>query len=373
MTESLILCIDQCMLFRITLPNNEIKRNAGEWAQSDFLSSGKLMIFRDISGFFIKIIDDNSNELCRVNSLKQNVEPVNDSSRYFILHITEANTHRNAIVGLGFTDRQSAFDFTASLQEIERRNDHRERNQNEGNDNVNDYILRNNEMITLPYELQMSNDETFGELPQFDESNVPSVFFNEQHVQEMNVDVESLKKEFELEIYRLEEEEYKRKMDEYQKKNEMKHQFGNDSDSDDEENVPKKPQSLIDIQNVNSSVNQNVNNSNNANNNSKQNDLSTFDMFANLNNVSNTSNASGNMMNNNNYNQKSNMNEKKVDDSTFDLFANSDKILPSTNTQNQSSNTMNFDIFGMNANNQNQNNNQPFASSSKNTFDSLLF
>ena len=60
-----------------------------------------------------------------------------------------------------------------------------------------------------------------------------------------------------------------------------------------------------------------------------------------------------------------------MDDSTFDLFANSDKILPSTNTQNQSSG-INFDMFGLNTKNQNQNN-QPFASSSKNTFDSLLF
>ena len=245
MTESLILCIEQCMLFRIALPNGEYKRNAGEWQQSDFLSSGKLLIFRDSTGFFIRIIDENENELCRVINLKTNVEPVNDSSRYYILHIIENKGSRNAIIGLGFTDRQSAFDFTASLQEIERRNDNREKTK-ETHENNGDYVLRGNETISLPYDIPQSGNETFGELPPFDESKVPAIAFNEQQMQQMDIDSETLKREFETEIYEIEAEEYRKKMVEYQ----QNRRYNDDSDSDSEEEKvkpPQKPSSMIEM------------------------------------------------------------------------------------------------------------------------------
>jgi len=49
---------------------------------------------------------------------KQTVEPVSDSSRYFVLRISDGKG-RHAFIGLGFDKREEAFDFKVSLQDFE--------------------------------------------------------------------------------------------------------------------------------------------------------------------------------------------------------------------------------------------------------------
>jgi hypothetical protein len=49
------------------------------------------------------------------------VEPANDSSRYFSIVLRNGDTGRSMAVGLGFKDRNEAFEFRASLIEWERK------------------------------------------------------------------------------------------------------------------------------------------------------------------------------------------------------------------------------------------------------------
>eukprot|EP00615_Pteridomonas_danica_P008920 CAMPEP_0114344512 /NCGR_PEP_ID=MMETSP0101-20121206/11478_1 /TAXON_ID=38822 ORGANISM="Pteridomonas danica, Strain PT" /NCGR_SAMPLE_ID=MMETSP0101 /ASSEMBLY_ACC=CAM_ASM_000211 /LENGTH=202 /DNA_ID=CAMNT_0001479903 /DNA_START=146 /DNA_END=754 /DNA_ORIENTATION=- len=48
------------------------------------------------------------------------VEPVVDSSRYFVFRVVEPKSKKHMFIGAGFRERQSAFDLRATLQDFEK-------------------------------------------------------------------------------------------------------------------------------------------------------------------------------------------------------------------------------------------------------------
>jgi len=59
--------------------------------------------------------------LCKIelvgsgNSMDHYVQPVGDSSRYFAVRVTDEKGGREAVVGLGFREREEAADFSQCL------------------------------------------------------------------------------------------------------------------------------------------------------------------------------------------------------------------------------------------------------------------
>jgi hypothetical protein len=77
-----------------------------------------------ISVCIIRLQDSKSGELfgeCIIKDAKDAqlaVESVTDSSRYFVLRLTDRQSGRSAFCGLGFNERSEAFDFNVALQEF---------------------------------------------------------------------------------------------------------------------------------------------------------------------------------------------------------------------------------------------------------------
>jgi hypothetical protein len=61
--------------------------------------------------------------LCSVDilshPLEHYVEAVLDSTRYFVIRVTDEKAGREALIGLGFRDREEAGDFRAALAKYE--------------------------------------------------------------------------------------------------------------------------------------------------------------------------------------------------------------------------------------------------------------
>ena len=51
--------------------------------------------------------------------LEHYVEAVLDSTRYFVVRVTDEKAGREALIGLGFRDREEAADFRAALSKYE--------------------------------------------------------------------------------------------------------------------------------------------------------------------------------------------------------------------------------------------------------------
>ncbi|KAL7717145.1 NECAP PHear domain-containing protein [Entamoeba marina] len=122
-TELILLVINQCMMYRIkpmTSPN--MKYKAAEWTPEDFLWQGKCVVVSRGEQCIVKFVDSETDAVfaqCPVGPGA--VEPVIDSSRYFVVRIVDEAKGRKAFLGMGFQERGESFDFTVALQDHERR------------------------------------------------------------------------------------------------------------------------------------------------------------------------------------------------------------------------------------------------------------
>lgn len=83
-----------------------------------FLWKGRCRIIAKGDKAFIRLEDANSGDVfavCNYDGTSATVEPVLDSSRYFVLRVEDGG--RKAYIGMGFQERTEAFDFNVALQD----------------------------------------------------------------------------------------------------------------------------------------------------------------------------------------------------------------------------------------------------------------
>ncbi|ELP85816.1 hypothetical protein EIN_281870 [Entamoeba invadens IP1] len=121
--EQILLVINQCMMYRIKpMTSPTMKYKAAEWTPEDFLWQGKCVVVGRGEQCIVKFVDPNTDATfaqCPVGPGA--VEPVIDSSRYFVVRIVDEAQGRKAFLGMGFAERGEAFDFSVALQDFERR------------------------------------------------------------------------------------------------------------------------------------------------------------------------------------------------------------------------------------------------------------
>eukprot|EP00252_Welwitschia_mirabilis_P026499 TRINITY_DN8714_c0_g1_i1.p1 TRINITY_DN8714_c0_g1~~TRINITY_DN8714_c0_g1_i1.p1 ORF type:complete len:293 (-),score=45.39 TRINITY_DN8714_c0_g1_i1:345-1223(-) len=122
--EQTLLVVREVSVYKIPPRTTAGSYKCGEWLQSDKIWSGRLRVVSVKERCEIRLEDSNTGELfaaCLVypGRREQTVESVADSSRYFVLRI-EDGRGKHAFIGLGFAERNEAFDFNVALSDHER-------------------------------------------------------------------------------------------------------------------------------------------------------------------------------------------------------------------------------------------------------------
>ncbi|CAA2959895.1 adaptin ear-binding coat-associated 1 [Olea europaea subsp. europaea] len=122
--EHTLLVVREVSVFKIPPRSTSGGYKCGEWLQSDKIWTGRLRVVSCKTRCEIRLEYPNSGELfaaCFANpgQRESSVEPVLDSSRYFVLKI-EDGQGKHAFIGLGFNERNEAFDFNVALSDHEK-------------------------------------------------------------------------------------------------------------------------------------------------------------------------------------------------------------------------------------------------------------
>ncbi|WOL15932.1 hypothetical protein Cni_G24714 [Canna indica] len=122
--EHTLLVVREVAVYKIPPRSTSGGYKCGEWMQSDKIWSGRLRVVSCGQRCEIRLEDPGSGELfaaCFVlpGQRESSVEPALDSSRYFVLKI-EDGQGKHAFIGLGFNERNEAFDFNVALSDHEK-------------------------------------------------------------------------------------------------------------------------------------------------------------------------------------------------------------------------------------------------------------
>lgn len=107
--ETLLWTCKECYVYQIPPLKNESGHRANDWDVNKWLWSGTIKVVAKGDILNILLVDTNTGELfatCPVTEPgSKAIDPVVDSSRYFVLRIDDGKG-RHAFIGMGFRDRK---------------------------------------------------------------------------------------------------------------------------------------------------------------------------------------------------------------------------------------------------------------------------
>ncbi|ODN06247.1 hypothetical protein Ocin01_00426 [Orchesella cincta] len=118
--ESIVLVQPEVFIYKIPPRTTNRSYRANDWNLENPDWTGRLRLVHKGSRCIAKLEDKITGALFAQAPIDEYpgpaVEPVSDSSRYFVLRIQDDNG-RNAFIGCGYADRSQAFDLQVTLQD----------------------------------------------------------------------------------------------------------------------------------------------------------------------------------------------------------------------------------------------------------------
>ncbi|CAN1229894.1 Uncharacterized protein At1g03900 [Linum perenne] len=121
--ELVLFKVPECYVYLIPPRKTAGSYRADEWDVNKWAWEGSLKVVSRTEECIIRLEDKSTGELYARAFLRRGephpVEPVIDSSRYFVLRIEENidGRLRHAFIGVGFRERTEAYDFQAALHD----------------------------------------------------------------------------------------------------------------------------------------------------------------------------------------------------------------------------------------------------------------
>lgn len=157
--ELVLFQVSECYVYLIPPRKTAASYRADEWDINKWAWEGTLKVVSKGEECIIRLEDKTTGELYARAFLRDGephpVEPVIDSSRYFVLRVEEniGGRLRHAFIGIGFRERPQAYDFQAALHDhqkyLNKKKTAEEMEQQYQHTSSVDYSLKDGETIVL--------------------------------------------------------------------------------------------------------------------------------------------------------------------------------------------------------------------------------
>ncbi|KAG2717513.1 hypothetical protein I3760_03G179800 [Carya illinoinensis] len=157
--ELVLFQVSECYVYIIPPRKSAASYRADEWDVNKWAWDGLLKVISKGEECIIRLEDKTTGELYARAFLRNGephpVEPVIDSSRYFVLRIEEniGGRLRHAFIGIGFRERTEAYDFQAALHDhmkyLNKKKTAEEMERHYQQTSLVDYSLKDGETLVL--------------------------------------------------------------------------------------------------------------------------------------------------------------------------------------------------------------------------------